>query len=44
MIRSRYDENLPDAAQIQPVIDSAVRYGGFTPVKADDIIWKAGAS
>ena len=41
MERSRYDENLPDAAQIQPVIDVAVRYGGFTPVKADDIIWKA---
>ena len=42
MIRSRYDENLPDATQIQPVIDAAVRYGGFTPVKADDIMWKAG--
>ena len=41
MQRSRYDENLPDATQIQPVIDVAVRYGGFTPVKADDVIWKA---
>jgi NitT/TauT family transport system substrate-binding protein len=41
MERSRYDENLPDAAQIQPVIDVAVRYGGFAPVKADDVIWKA---
>lgn len=41
MARSRYDENLPDAAQIQPVIDVAVRYGGFAPVKADDIIWHA---
>ena len=40
MARSRYDENLPDAAQIQPVIDVAVRYGGFTPVKADDVIWR----
>ena len=41
MDRSRYDENLPDPVQIQPVIDIAVRYGGFTPVKADDIIWRA---
>lgn len=41
MDRSRYDENLPDTAQIQPVIDIAVRYGDFTPVKADDVIWHA---
>jgi NitT/TauT family transport system substrate-binding protein len=39
MTRSVYDESGPDVTRIQPTIDCAVKYGGFAPVRAADLIW-----
>jgi NitT/TauT family transport system substrate-binding protein len=40
MTRSTFGESAPQAAQVQPVIDVAVKYGALPPTKADDVIWR----
>lgn len=41
MVRSTYGETGPDAALLQPVVDTAVKYGQIDAVKASDLIWVA---
>lgn len=40
MTRATYGETAPDAAQLQPVVDVAVKYGQLAPIKAEDLIWQ----
>jgi len=40
MTRSSYGEHPLDIADVQPVIDVAVKYGSLPPMKADDLIWR----
>ena len=41
MVRSTYGETAPDPSMVQPVVDSAVKYGQIDPIKAEDLIWQA---
>jgi NitT/TauT family transport system substrate-binding protein len=40
MVRTTYGEGKVTPAEIQPVIDLAVKYGGMDPVSASDLIWQ----